>query len=44
MRGSYELRFKDGTVGTDARTLDPLQFLLVAIAGWINQRQLQVIE
>jgi putative transposase len=26
------------------RTLDPFQFLLVAIAGWMNQRQLQVIE
>jgi transposase len=24
--------------------LDPFQFLLVAIAGWINHRQLQVIE
>ena len=24
--------------------LDPFQFLLVAIAGWMNQRQLQVIE
>jgi putative transposase len=27
-----------------ARTLDPLQFVLVAMAGWINQRQQQVIE
>ena len=27
-----------------ARTLDPLQFLLMAMAGWINQRQQQVIE
>jgi putative transposase len=26
------------------RTLDPFQFLLVAITGWMNQRQLQVIE
>jgi hypothetical protein len=26
------------------RTLDPFQFLLVAISGWMNQRQLQVIE
>ena len=26
------------------RMLDPFQFLLVAIAGWINHRQLQVIE
>ncbi len=26
------------------RMLDPFQFLLVAIAGWMNQRQLQVIE
>src|SRR3954470_2068366 len=24
--------------------LDPFQFLLIAIAGWMNQRQLQVIE
>jgi hypothetical protein len=27
-----------------ARTLDPLQFVLMAIAGWMNQRQQQVIE
>src|SRR5215831_18552275 len=26
------------------RVLDPFRFLLVALAGWINQRQLQVIE
>ena len=26
------------------RTLDPFQFLLVAIAGWMNQPKLQVIE
>ena len=24
--------------------LDPFQFLLIAIAGWMNQRQLQAIE
>jgi putative transposase len=24
--------------------LDPFRFLLVAIAGWMNQRQLQMIE
>jgi hypothetical protein len=27
-----------------ARTLDPLQFVLMAMAGWINQPQQQVIE
>ena len=27
-----------------ARTLDPLQFVLMAMAGWMNQRQQQVIE
>jgi hypothetical protein len=27
-----------------ARMLDPLQFVLVAIAGWMNQRQQQTIE
>jgi len=27
-----------------ARTLDPLQFVLMAMAGWINQRQQRVIE
>ena len=26
------------------RTLDPFQFLLVAVAGWMNRRQQQVIE
>jgi hypothetical protein len=26
------------------RMLDPFQFLLVAVAGWMNQRQQQVIE
>src|SRR5438270_5982907 len=27
-----------------SRMLDPLQFLVIAIAGWMNQRQLQAIE
>src|SRR3954465_1395888 len=27
-----------------SRMLDPFQFLLIAIAGWMNHRQLQVIE
>jgi hypothetical protein len=27
-----------------ARTLDPFQFLLVAVAGWMNQCQQQTIE
>ena len=27
-----------------ARTLDPLQFVLMAMAGWMNQRQQQVID
>ncbi|MBV8834410.1 MAG: hypothetical protein JO108_34865 [Acidobacteriaceae bacterium] len=27
-----------------ARTLDPLQFVLMAMPGWMNQRQQQVIE
>ena len=26
------------------RMLDPVQFVLVAIAGWMNQRQQQTIE
>src|SRR5512133_2413769 len=26
------------------RVLDPFQFVLVAVAGWMNQRQLQAIE
>ena len=26
------------------RMLDPFQFLLVAVAGWMNQRQQQAIE
>ena len=24
--------------------MDPFQFVLIAVAGWINQRQLQMIE
>jgi hypothetical protein len=24
--------------------LDPFQFVLIAVAGWMNQRQLQMIE
>jgi putative transposase len=27
-----------------SRTLDPFRFLLIAVAGWMNQRQLQMIE
>src|SRR5512144_3085813 len=27
-----------------SRVLDPFQFVLVAVAGWMNQRQLQAIE
>ena len=26
------------------RVLDPFRFVLMAVAGWINQRQLQVID
>src|SRR4030095_8192340 len=26
------------------RVLDPFQFVLIAVAGWMNQRQLQMIE
>src|SRR3954447_16011004 len=26
------------------RVLDPIQFVLIALAGWMNQRQLQMIE
>ena len=26
------------------RVLDPIQFVLMALAGWMNQRQLQTIE
>ena len=26
------------------RTLNPLQFVLVGMAGWMNQRQQEVIE
>ena len=26
------------------RTLDPFRFVLIAVAGWMNQRQLQVID
>ena len=27
-----------------AKALDPFRFVLIAVAGWMNQRQLQVIE
>jgi putative transposase len=27
-----------------SRTLDPFRFVLIAVAGWMNQRQLQVID
>ena len=27
-----------------AKSLDPFRFVLLAVAGWMNQRQLQVIE
>jgi len=27
-----------------AKALDPFRFVLIAVAGWIDQRQLQVIE
>src|SRR5436305_14391090 len=30
--------------GKMPRMLDPLQFVLVAVAGWMNQRQQQTIE
>ena len=26
------------------RVLDPFRFVLISIAGWMNQRQLQVID
>ena len=26
------------------RVLDPFRFVLIAIAGWMNQRQLQMID
>ena len=26
------------------KSLDPFRFLLIAVAGWMNQRQLQVID
>src|SRR5579864_3507656 len=27
-----------------SRALDPFRFLLIAVSGWMNQRQLQVID
>jgi putative transposase len=26
------------------RVLDPFRFMLIAVAGWMNQRQLEVID
>src|SRR3954452_5560032 len=31
-------------IGKMPRMLDPVQFILVAVAGWMNQRQQQTIE
>ena len=30
--------------GPTPRALDPFQFVVIAIAGWINQRQVQTID
>lgn len=30
--------------GRMPRVIDPFQFVLIAVAGWLNQRQLQAIE
>lgn len=27
-----------------SRTFDPFRFLLIAVSGWMNQRQLQAID
>ena len=27
-----------------SRVLDPFRFVLIAVAGWMNQRQLQIID
>jgi hypothetical protein len=36
----------DGQIMTDEMpsVLDPFRFVLIAVAGWMNQRQLQMIE
>ena len=43
-----DLRARDGDCDNEqlpmARTLDPLQFVLMAMAGWMNERQQHVIE
>jgi len=26
------------------RVLDPFRFVVIAVAGWMNQRQLQIID
>ncbi|MBV8828458.1 MAG: helix-turn-helix domain-containing protein [Acidobacteriaceae bacterium] len=43
-----DLRARDGGCDNEqlpmARTLDPLQFVLMAMAGWMNERQQHVIE
>ena len=32
------------TAGNMSGVLDPFRFVLIAVAGWMNQRQLQVID
>ena len=32
------------TINTMPIVLDPFRFVLIAVAGWMNQRQLQMIE
>jgi hypothetical protein len=34
----------DGSLLTMPKTLDPFRFLLVAVAGWMNQQQQHAIE
>jgi hypothetical protein len=33
-----------GTVGSPKMSVAPLQFLLLVFAGWVNRRQLEIVE
>ena len=43
-RLSPGVRSVDNEANKMPKVLDPFRFLLIAVAGWMNQRQLQLIE
>ena len=39
-----ELKTQVAAIGDMTRSLDPFQFVLIAVSGWMNQQQLQLIH